>query len=116
MPEEDTSLFVKFEDPITLRKSILEASRNILISLQNFEHFKTIRNEKTILMEDLKKQINEVNQLFNQLRREMPKSSAVKLKTIRKVAVQEPVSAKPEELKSIEDQLSSIESMLGDMS
>jgi hypothetical protein len=114
MPE-DTNLFVRFEDPVALRKSLLEASRNVLVSLQNFERFKSFRTEKSKLMKELNDQITEVNSLFNQLKKEMPKSAAAKMKKIAQ-PVKKPVSAKPDELEDIESQLSNIEGMLGDLS
>lgn len=116
MPEEDSNLFVRFEQPMSLRKSLLEASRNVLVSLQNFEKFREARNEKAELMSKLKGQLSDINQLFNRLKKEMPKSSATKLKP--RTIVSKPVQGVEEsagEIKSIEDQLSSIESMLGNM-
>ncbi|MFC1727855.1 hypothetical protein ACFLZ7_00110 [Nanoarchaeota archaeon] len=113
MPEE-TNLFVRFEDPGSLRKSVLEASRHVLVSLQGFERFKEVRAQKTDVMGQLKNQISEVNSLFNQLRKEMPKTSTVKIKKV--PVIKKPVSAEPGELKGIEDQLSDIESALGDLS
>ena len=111
MPEEDSNLFVKFHDPVSLRKTILETSKDILVHLQNFERFKAARNEKERMMNKLRNQINEVNQLFNVLKKEMPRTAEVKIKPVRRTES----ATKPSELESIEDQLADIESALSNL-
>ena len=121
MAEEDTNLFVKFEDPVSFRKAILEASKDILVSLQNFENFKALKQERIDLTTELREQMNEMNSLLNDVKKNMPKTGAIKAKakTIAKPVVVKTVARtmQPEknELNSIEAQLADIESQLSDL-
>ncbi len=122
MVEEDTNLFVKFEDPISFRKAILEASKEILISLQDYENFKAIKQQKAELIAKLKEQIAEINVLLNELRKNLPKTGAIKAKVkatfkpaAKPVVIKTVAKAESNELKNIEQQLADIEAQLSNL-
>ena len=113
MPKEESSLFVKFDNPAALRRSLLEASKDVLVVLQNSENFKDARNKKAELTNRLRNQVAEITQLFNKLKLELPKTSIPKEKSEKRVVVRK--IGKKDELKSIEEQLADIESQLGSL-
>jgi hypothetical protein len=65
-------LYVNVKKPLELRRSILEASKDVLFTLQKIEHIRQIRKQKTDLIQQLKVQIGEINLLASKLSEHLP--------------------------------------------
>jgi len=129
--------YAGLSEPIEVRKSILEASREVLQSLQQFDKFSAVRREKKQAIADLKSNVSEINRLFSELKSHLPNAAqapAVKAATQKhelKVSAtaqmtkqkskkqKEPsVKLKPKELselEKLEKELGEIENKLGGM-
>lgn len=125
------SYFVSVKDHLTIRRTILEALRDILDTLQRFHDFHQKRHEKAHKITQLKGLVNNTNKLIWRLRSGMPE---VKLPAIRapkapKEAPEEkvvmspsapaprsserPKTSKPKsDLDALEDELAQIEKKL----
>src|SRR3989338_4757166 len=64
--------YAGLSEPIEVRKSILEASREVLQSLQQFDKFSAVRREKKQAIADLKSNVSEINRLFTELKSHLP--------------------------------------------
>ncbi len=69
-PEE--ALYVNVKKPLELRRNILEASKDVLYTLQKLERIKQLRKEKNELIKTLKVQIGEINILTTKLAEHLP--------------------------------------------
>ena len=122
------SYFVSVKDHLAIRRTILEALRDILDTLQRFHDFHQKRHEKAHKITQLKTLVNHTNKLIWRVKSGMPD---VKLPAVRtpKAPKEAPVEktapsmpaprqaerprAKPKsELDALEDELSAIEKKL----
>lgn len=130
--------YAGLSEPIEVRKSVLEASKEVLQSLQQFDKFSMVRREKKQAIVGLKSNVSEINRLFTELKSHLPgvvqvpvvKAAAQKQehKTLvvapvvkEKSRKQKEVSVKlrPKELselEKLEKELGEIENKLGSMS
>ena len=124
------SYFVSVKDHLAIRRSILEALRDILDTLQKFHDFHQKRHEKAHKITQLKALVNNTNKLIFRLKSAMPevKLPAVRAQKAPKEAPEEkstptmntpsrsqerPRYVKPKsELDALEDELSMIEKKL----
>ena len=74
MKKEDNVFFVGVKHPVEVRRTILETSRQTIASMQRFEAFKQIREEKQKQISLLKKNLSEISKLVNNFRSELPKT------------------------------------------
>ena len=76
MPEEkeESVFYVGMKDPIEIRRSILESSKEALQYLQRAERFKEIRKEKAEQTAKLKEIMKEMNGLVRKLKMALPKT------------------------------------------
>ena len=76
MPKEknDGVFYVGVKDPIEIRRSILESSKEMLQYLQRAEKFKEVRKEKTEQIVKLKETMNDVHVLVRKLKAHLPKT------------------------------------------
>lgn len=72
--KEEDVFFVGVEDPIELRRSILESSKDLLQYLQRFEKFKEVRMEKQEQLLKLSAVGEEIRKLVRKLKAELPKT------------------------------------------
>ena len=117
--KKEESYFVRVSDPIEVRRSILESSKNMIHFLQKYERFKTIRQKKIENINKLNQTIKEIHILVSKLRAELPKlpkrRRPVK-KEKEEVEPVKPTEKKPVKIKSeldrLEEELSKVEEKL----
>lgn len=72
-----------------LRRNLLESSKAVILSLENFERIKQIETEKTQLKNKLKDDVKELKMLFSKLEHLMPEE------VIQSIQKKEVVSKQP---------------------
>ncbi len=72
--EEESVFYVGIKDPIELRRSILESSKEMLQYLQRAERFKDVRKEKTEKIAELRETMKEIKSLSKKLKVLLPKT------------------------------------------
>lgn len=127
MAKEESVFFVGIKDPDEMRRNILETAREAIQTLQLFEKFRNIRDEKVKAINKLKSDLRETTRLVSKLRNSLPKARLrVKLheheklkggKAKRKKKSKEVVveGAAKGELEKLEEELSAIEGRLGSL-
>lgn len=126
MPEEKELFFVGVKNPVELRRTVLEGSKDIIENLQKYEKFKAVREEKAKQIEKLRAIIKEIYKFVAKLKAELPTTSLraeeieEKPKKIikgRKVKREIKIEPKKEltELEKLESELDVIENKLGSM-
>ncbi len=108
---EEEAYYVNVREPSEARKNLLETSREIVLALQKYENFKLSRVKKHNLVDLLRRNFREINELISRLKKEMPQ-----VKIRKKVSVPEqravPKAVKRNDLTDLERELSEIESRL----
>jgi len=113
---EEETYYVNVREPAETRRALLETSRQVVIALQNYENFKLKRVKKLDLVEKLRKNFKEINELIGRLKKEMPtvklrknvSFTEEKKEKVPKVSV----SKGRKEITDLERELSEIESKL----
>ncbi len=72
--KEKDVFFVGVKEPLEIRRNILEASREMVLLLQMYEKFKTVRDEKRQATEKLRSLIREIALLASRLKRHLPRT------------------------------------------
>lgn len=72
--EENNILFVRVKNPVELRRSVLETTKDAIEILQRHEKFREIREEKKQRIAELRDDIKEICRLVNKLKSFMPKT------------------------------------------
>jgi hypothetical protein len=72
--KEESVFYVGIKDPIEIRRSILESSKELLQYLQRAEKFKAVRKEKTHQLEKLREEMKEIQALAKKLKALLPKT------------------------------------------
>ena len=72
--EEGSVFFVGVRDPIEIRRSLLESSKEILQYMQRSEKFKEVRKEKAVQIGKLRDIMKELNKLVKSLKVGLPKT------------------------------------------
>jgi hypothetical protein len=65
--------YVGIKESEELRKIILESSKGIIKSLQNYEEYQLIKNKKEAYIQKLKEDIEEIDRISKKLKDIMPK-------------------------------------------
>jgi hypothetical protein len=118
--------YVSVEEPVIIRRVLLESSRSIIHVLQDYEKLKTLRDEKFELMQKFDKLIKEINSLMLKIKSDLPsvphqrgkkKSKKIPVKKIEKiefkpVKIEKMVPHQKSALESLEQELKSIEDQL----
>ncbi len=115
---EEEVYYVNVREPVQTRKNILETSRKVVLALQKYEAFKLRHDKKQDLVNRIRTNFKEINELISRLKKELPQ---VKLK--KKVSVPEekkPVTKKKaakgkKELGDLEQELKDIEMKLKEL-
>ena len=99
---EEDALYAGIADGVSLRKHLLESSRDILSMLQSYEQFKHVREEKLELFDGLKADVKAISAAIGKVKKELPhiKQSELGEKKEKKVEVKE---EKAEKVKSEEE-------------
>ena len=127
--KEDEAFFVIAKDPSEIKRSLLESLKDIVESLQRFEKFKSVREEKLENVDKLRTDIKELIKLNSSLKAAMPetklrisldkKKSKDKKKIVRveekHEEIETEVSKPMTELEKLQSELSVIESRLGSL-
>lgn len=74
MEEQSEGFFVGINNPIDVRRNVLECSREMIKTLQAHEKLTVIREEKLKRVKQLKTVIRELDLLFSKLRNGLPKT------------------------------------------
>jgi uncharacterized protein YjfI (DUF2170 family) len=93
-----TNYYVTINDPVDLRINLLESSKDIIYSLQDYRDIVNLRKQKLKHMAHLKNLMIEITKLTNKLQKALPKHSISKVSS-RKSSVKE----FKEEIKKIEE-------------
>ena len=124
LKEQDNELFfVEVKEPAEVRRSILEALKEILELLQRFEKFKHIRHEKLAKIQKLRGLVKDANKMLGNLKAKLPqtnfktyipKEQKQPKKSIQKKEAKEEKAPKKgkTELERLEAELSAIENKL----
>ncbi|RLE44291.1 hypothetical protein DRJ19_00700 [Candidatus Woesearchaeota archaeon] len=72
--KEESPLYVGIEDPIALRRQLLEATRDILQYLKRYEEFKRVREEKLELISRIRDLSDEIGKLIWKIKKLLPKT------------------------------------------
>jgi len=72
--KEEEPFFVGIPDPVEIRRSVLESSKDLLHYLSRFEKFKHVRNEKAEYIAKLKDVTAEITKMVNKLKMALPKT------------------------------------------
>lgn len=73
--EDKEVFYVGVKEPIEIRRTILESSKDIIQFLQRTENLKNLREEKEEETIQLKKLLGEITKLNNKLKSSLPKTS-----------------------------------------
>ncbi len=122
MPEDDL-FYVGLENQVEFRRKLLESSKHLLNSLQSFQDLQRIRIEKYDRVIKLGKIIEEIRTLLTKLNKEFPEThlrpeiKAPRILEVPKITKpeQKPFSEPLDEINSLEQELSEIESQLSSL-
>lgn len=73
---DDDTYYIGITEPLEVRRTILETSKEIIQAMHRFERFKEIREEKKSTLKDLNQKVSELSILLNTLKSNLPKSTA----------------------------------------
>lgn len=107
-------LYVGVPDPFSLRKGLLNSSKDILNSLKRYEKFELIRKEKNNHTFEIVKIMKEINSLVKKLKETMPRTTA-RLKEAEKVPVENKIITEKTKLAALESELVKVEEKLRSM-
>ncbi|RLE38656.1 hypothetical protein DRJ17_03285 [Candidatus Woesearchaeota archaeon] len=68
-------VYVGIKDPVEIRRSILESSKDVVQLLQRYEKFKTVRKERQEEVDRLKQLISSISRDIAKLKASLPKTS-----------------------------------------
>jgi hypothetical protein len=105
---EEDIFYVHIKEPVEIRKTILESSKQTVKLLQRYENIREVRIRKVEQINKLRKNFRELVVIVNKLKQEMPKVN------IRIPKVGE--KPKSNELYKLEDELKQIEGKLSKFS
>jgi len=71
--EKQDILYVGVQNPIEVRRTILEATKDVVEMLQKYERFRAVKQEKINTVNVLQEQIKEITKLINKLKADLPK-------------------------------------------
>jgi hypothetical protein len=112
MPDTN-AFYVGISDPVQLRRMLLECSKQILQSLQDYEVLQHTREEKIKQMIQLKYIIKEIYTLNDQLGRVIPKIQLRASKEEKEMPL--PENKRKKDLDSFESELDKIEEKLNSL-
>ncbi|MBI5388982.1 hypothetical protein HZB01_01225 [Candidatus Woesearchaeota archaeon] len=109
-------LYIGISDPLTVRRALLETSKEAISYLQRFEEFKKVRTEKLAFISEYHTTIHDLQKQMAKLRSLMPNTSlhATMPEPKHKVKVKQQAVEQPE-IDRLKQELSRIESQLSRM-
>ena len=118
----DDAIYIGIEDPVTLRRNLLESSKALVHILKGNNSLKDLRAAKHRMIEELRTRITQINELVSDARQLMPQTDKLNLpseeekraaKTAAKAAVQ--IKPKPAPQQHIETHVDKFERELQDI-
>jgi len=115
--KEESLFYVNLEEPVEIRRNILESSKEIVQLLQRYEKIRNIRVKKSSKITDLKKQTKEIAIMVAKLKQYLPKSGlrappaekgetkVIRNNPVKKIDRPPKINKLEAELKAIEDKL-----------
>jgi hypothetical protein len=82
--EETGSYYVSVRNPVDTRRHLLESTKKVLMSLQNYQRLLLIRKEKQLRLEALKQSIKELGYLGGRLNSKLPQYDVQVLGALKK--------------------------------
>lgn len=116
--KEEDDFFVGIEDPVELRRTVLEASKTTVETLQRYEKFKENKTKKIRHIESLKKTMTEIQKLNNKLKNILPKTKLRIPSELLERTKKEELVSEPEEKTDFEElskELNDIEQKLSEL-
>lgn len=124
--QQEGIFFVELKEPPEVKRNVLEALKDILGLMQQFEKFKQIRHEKLVKIQRLRSLVRDTNKMFGTLKAKLPQtnfktpSSTPVKKQSKKIASKKEKAAPKEvtpkkhktELDKLESELNAIEEKL----
>ncbi|MBI3036379.1 hypothetical protein HYY73_01295 [Candidatus Woesearchaeota archaeon] len=77
--KEDDIVYVNIEDPVSVRRDILEASKSLVHVLKSDNSLKELRAAKQRAVETVRTRIGEITELVNEAKRLMPHTDLAQL-------------------------------------
>ena len=111
----DDIFYVGIKEPIEVRRLLLECSKQILQSLQDYENLSEIREEKIKKMIQLRNIIKEIYSLNSELNRALPKAQLRASQEEKPELEKTPIVDRKKELDSFEEELKKIEEKLNSL-
>jgi hypothetical protein len=117
------AFFVGLNNASEVRRSLLEGSKTLIVSLKQFEKIKSIRKQKNDLMAKFNSQVNGVRTTVSRLQKTLPKYTVAQPKVVETESNEEVVTAPRKvakvtavtELQKLEEELAAIESKLSSL-
>jgi hypothetical protein len=111
---EEEKYYVNIREPAELRRNLLETSRQVILALQRYENFKLKRAKKHDLIDKLRSNFREINELIAKLKKELPQTKIARKMTFQREAKPAAVSIPKgrKEIADLEKELREIENKL----
>jgi hypothetical protein len=106
---ESANYYVGINEPVELRRKVLEASRNVLRNLQIYEEIRVMRSERLSAQSVLSSQIKELKSIVAKLRKCLPKAE------LKSPERKEKNRNMPRGLEELEQEIAAVESSLKGM-
>ena len=127
MDEMEDPIYIGIENPVEIRRALLESSKSLIKILQKHENIKQKKLHKHELASEMREKLRELNALMQQLRAELPKVKMSSLPKKQKIMLPAPTPLKKgaakqlpkpkpvhlTEAQKLEKELHDIESKLG---
>lgn len=81
-PSDEEGLFIRVNNPVLIRRNILESSKFVLTVLKQSYNLKQVREIKQIKMNELSQQIKELRMLVQKIEELMPQYTRADLKKL----------------------------------
>lgn len=121
MAEKKKYFYVEVREPVSLRRKLLESSKEIIQGLKGYEELRLIREERHKKILEFKEKIDEVLSLVSWLKEQLPEQELkeqISMKGRKGKTQKEMIKGseiKTDELLKLENELSDIESRLRNM-
>ncbi len=92
--DKEEVFFVGVQDPIEIRRTLLESSKEMLQILQRYEKFKEVRKEKHAAIAHLKEDLKNIQALFARFKKRLPTTHLRLLLQKEQAKVEKPAKVK----------------------
>lgn len=114
--EEKEAYYVGVQEPVELRRTVLESSKAVISFLKRYEDLKSLRVKKTELMTQLKTEVDDVRKLIARVKRDLPKTKLRQASVpVKKASIPKPKKVNISDIERLEAELGDIEGKLKDL-